>query len=87
MATGIKTGGRQKGTPNKRTEQFTECLGDYNPLEALLRLVNDAKTPIDTKVKINLDLLPYMYPKRKQVDIQASVDEIALPIIIDVIGW
>lgn len=86
MATGIKTGGRQKGTPNKRTEQFIECLGDYNPLEALLRLVNDAKTPINTKVKINLDLLPYMYPKRKQVDIQASVDEIALPIIIDIIG-
>src|SRR5574344_319457 len=44
MATGIKTAGRQKGTPNKKTEHFIECLGDYNPLEALLRLVNDAKS-------------------------------------------
>jgi hypothetical protein len=82
MPTGYKTGGRKKGTPNKRTELFLDCLGDYNPLEALLRLVKDTKTPIDTKVKINLDLLPYMYPKRKQVDLQTSAD-IIIPIIKD----
>ena len=33
---GNKTGGRQKGTPNRKTKELIELLGDYNPAESLL---------------------------------------------------
>ena len=76
---GIKTGGRKKGTPNKKTQELLTVLGDYNPLEQLLIIVKDKNTPLDTKIKINLDLMPYIYPKRKSIDFHDN--EIERPII------
>ena len=64
---GTKTGGRKKGTPNKRTLNFIDNLNDYDPLKSLLKIVQDDNTPLDTRIKINLDLLPYIYPKRKSI--------------------
>lgn len=66
---GNKTGGRQKGTPNKRTTDLLERLGNYNPLDALLAISQDEDTPLEIQVKINLDLMNYVYPKRKSVDV------------------
>lgn len=57
---GNKTGGRQKGTPNKKTQELLELMGDYSPLEALLKIAQDMKTPLDIKVKVNLDLMGYI---------------------------
>lgn len=67
-----KTGGRQKGTPNKRTADLLKRLGNYNPLDALLAISQDENTPLDMQVKINLDLMPYIYPKRKSIDMNAD---------------
>ena len=64
---GNKTGGRQKGTPNKKTVDLLERLGNYNPLDALLAISQDEDTPLEIQVKINLDLMNYVYPKRKSV--------------------
>ena len=79
MANGYKTGGRQKGTPNKKTREFQEILGDYNPLEALLKIIQNEETPLEIRNKINLDLLAYMYPKRKAIEVSSA--DIASPII------
>ena len=32
----------------------------------------DENTSLDMKVKINLDLLPYIYPKRKSIDMNSN---------------
>ncbi len=77
---GTKTGGRKKGTPNKRTLDFVENLGNYDPLESLLRIVQDETTPLDTRIKINLDLLPYLYPRRKAV--QFDETNVQMPKIV-----
>lgn len=69
---GTKTGGRKKGTPNKRTLNFIDNLNDYDPLKSLLKIVQDDNTPLDTRIKINLDLLPYIYPKRKSIDMNSN---------------
>ena len=69
MAIGRKTGGRKAGTPNKKTLNLIEALGSYNPLTALIKIANNSETPLDIQIKINLDLLPYIYPKRKNIDI------------------
>ena len=69
---GTKTGGRKKGTPNKRTLNFVDNLNNYDPLKSLLKIVKDENTPLDTRIKINLDLLPYIYPKRKSIDMNSG---------------
>lgn len=71
---GNKTGGRKKGTPNKKTKELLELMGDYSPLEALLKIAQDTKTPLDIKVKVNLDLMGYLYPKRKSIDCQDMIN-------------
>ena len=71
---GNKTGGRQKGTPNKRTADLLERLGNYNPLDALLAISQDEDTPLEIQVKINLDLMNYVYPKRKSVEFNDKID-------------
>lgn len=58
---GIKTGGRKKGTPNKKTTELMELLGNYNPVKRLIEIAKDENTPLDMQVKINLDLMPYIY--------------------------
>lgn len=61
--------GRKKGTPNKRTVELLSKLEelDYDPLEKLIIIANDDKTSTELKTKINLELLSYIYPKRKAV--------------------
>lgn len=71
---GNKTGGRQKGTPNKKTVDLLERLGNYNPLDALLAISQDEDTPLEIQVKINLDLMNYVYPKRKSVEFNDKID-------------
>jgi hypothetical protein len=83
MATGIKTGGRQKGTPNKRTEQLLALVattfGYFNPIIELIKISQDEKTPLDIKASVLKDLSGYFYPKLKAVDV--SVDKTITKII------
>ena len=65
--------GRKKGTPNKRTKELIELFGDYNPAESLLEILKSDRVPIDLKIKINLDLMGYLYPKRKSVETKEQV--------------
>src|SRR3989442_4275853 len=65
-----KTGGRKKGTPNKATLVLTEELAAlaYDPLRELVSIAKDRKTPVELRVRIHSEFLPYIYPKRKAVD-------------------
>ena len=65
--------GRKKGTPNKRTKELIELFGDYNPAESLLEILKSDRVPIGLKIKINLDLMSYLYPKRKSVESKEQV--------------
>ena len=67
MAKGFKTGGRQKGTPNRNTravmEGLQQALPDYCPLVELARIATDEATPIELKVKCNQTIASYVIPK------------------------
>ena len=67
-AKGERRGGRQKGTPNKKTAELQEILGDFNPAEKLMELYNKPATKDDLKVLICKELMKYIYPQRKAVD-------------------
>jgi len=69
-----KTGGRQRGTPNKATVDVAEKLAALgcDPLEVLSSLAMDRKNPPELRRKCANDLMPYMYSKRKPIDVASE---------------
>lgn len=68
-----KTGGRKRGTPNKRTEDLVErikeAMGeDWCPIVALARIAEDEETSLDMRVKCLSEIAPYLQPKRKATE-------------------
>ena len=72
MATGKKTGGRTKGTPNRKTLDVIEKLEalDCDPISAMARLAMKAEADGDIALAARLysELSPYTAPKRKAVE-------------------
>ena len=69
MAKGYKTGGRKKGSLNKSTLAMLGLIARFNfdPIDELIKIVDDENTPIEVKVNICLELLPYFYQKKNEV--------------------
>lgn len=63
MAKGIKTGGRQKGTPNKVTRTLREILEHSisQELESLPKLLNQLEP--NERINAIIKLIPYVMPK------------------------
>src|SRR5574344_3013784 len=72
MSKGTKTGGRQKGTPNKKTQELMELIEanykGFNPVLELIKIAMDKNTPLDLKASVLKDVASYIYPKRKAID-------------------
>jgi hypothetical protein len=66
-----KTGGRQRGTPNKATLTIAEKLEALgcDPIEGMARIAMDKKISPETRGRYYSELAQYLYPKRKPVDI------------------
>ena len=77
-----KTGGRVKGTKNKRTQSVIDKLAklDYDPIESLVRLAQEAETSKDKMMEFNAckELAQYVAPKRKAVEMTAEVTTVDL---------
>ena len=72
MATGKKTGGRTKGTPNRKTLDVIEKLEalDCDPISAMARLAQQAEKDGDLALAARMysELAPYTCPKRKAIE-------------------
>ena len=68
-----KTGGRKKGTPNKKTAQFKEILGDFDTVTELKELYQTTDKD-DLKFAICKEFLKYEYPQRKAVEIANDIE-------------
>lgn len=72
---GKKTGGRQKGTPNKTTSTLrtaiSKIVNDYYNSETLLEDINQLKPK--ERVDIMEKLAAYVVPKLQSVDVNAEV--------------
>jgi len=68
-----KRGGRTKGTPNKSTQALSELLEELNhdPLKETINTL-PLLNPSD-RVKTNLKLLEFIYPRKKAMEIEADV--------------
>jgi hypothetical protein len=67
--------GRKKGTPNKRTADIVERLKGVDIVGELLEIARTTEKE-DTKVTVYKELMKYVYPQRKAVEI---ANEIELP--------
>ena len=72
-------GGRVKGTPNRCTaavaSKLDEIFASFDPLMKM-RLIAEAKdTPLDVRVGILKELAQYKYPKKRAIEVDATVKE------------
>lgn len=71
---GERRGGRQKGTPNKRTLLFEtvreacEAQG-YSPVETLIEIAKNAGNDAGVRGRAAAELCSYLFPKRKAVEV------------------
>lgn len=79
-----KTGGRKKGTPNTRTFDLCATLAQrgIDPLDEILK-ASQSLSGRD-KIKIYLEILPYLYPKRKPAEarpltLENHIDNLSMP--------
>jgi hypothetical protein len=68
----MKTGGRKRGTPNKKTvavQEQMEQLG-FDPIESMIKICNQAMTDKNYSLagQMAKELAQYVYPKRKAVE-------------------
>ena len=64
-----KTGGREKGTPNRKSLEIQEVLFNLgvDVVGQLVELLPELDA--DKRASVLLDLMHYIYPKRKAVEI------------------
>jgi len=75
MAAGRKTGGRQKGTPNKKTREIQSLLDSLgcDPVEGMVKIAMDENNPPELRGRMFSELSQYVYPKRKSIEVAAEV--------------
>lgn len=71
----LKTGGRKKGTPNKKSLELHSLLSNngINLIEELKVLL--PKLSPEKKADVLLNLMQYLYPKRKSIDLKAEEEK------------
>lgn len=74
---GERRGGRQKGTPNKKTKEereamramVTEIIGtDGDPKKVFIDILKSPDSPSDWKFKAAEIMMPYIYPKLASIE-------------------
>ena len=67
-----KTGGRKIGTQNKNSLGIRDLMAEfaYDPIRSLLQKYNSLTT--SEKIKIDLKLVEYIYPKPKELFIDVE---------------
>ena len=69
--TGERRGGRQKGTPNKRTIAVAEKLAALgcDPIKQMGQIALDESVEVSLRVQVLKELCQYVAPKRKAVEV------------------
>ena len=71
-----KTGGRKKGTPNKKSQEITDRLAeiDCDPIMGMARIAVEAESNGEFVLAGNMykELAQYIAPKRKAVEVSGD---------------
>ena len=68
--------GRPKGQANKRSKEISDRLEQLNcdPIEGMAMIANDTSLDHGLRLTAFKELAQYVAPKRKAVDVDASID-------------
>jgi len=82
MAKGMKTGGREPGTPNILTKEMREILKGIISKE--IESIPETLKNLEPKERLELvvKLLPYVIPKMNDIDLNIKDAELYQPMII-----
>jgi hypothetical protein len=71
MATGRKTGGRAKGTPNRATAAKVAAIAASGvpPLDYLLSVMRDEENPVQLRLDAAKAAAPYVHPRMSSVEV------------------
>lgn len=74
MAKGLKTGGRQKGTPNKATAERESAIAasGLTPLDFMLQIVRDPKEKLGVRLSAAMSAAPYVHPRLANVQLAGA---------------
>ena len=74
MALGQKTGGRQRGSKNKRTLEIEAKLAKLgcDPIEGMALIAMDEDLDTSLRLAAYKELAQYVAPKRKALDVNAD---------------
>jgi len=75
-----KTGGRKRGTPNRRTADIQEKLAAMgcDPIAGMAAIATDEKQDIALRAAMYKELAQYIAPKRKAVEMTGADGELTL---------
>ncbi len=81
MAAGKKTGGRQKGVPNKATAARAAeiAASGLTPLDWMLSVLRDPAVDYDRRDKMAANAAPYVHPRLAAVDHSSKDGSMATP--------
>ncbi len=85
-----KLGGRQKGTPNKKTLIKADDLLlelDVNPIQRLIEIAESDLTSIDQKINCYKTIAQYTYPKFKSQELRIKPMKDTAPIKIEIVAY
>jgi len=84
-APGRRQGGRQKGAANRRTTDLIEQLEalGLDPVAELVAASNRARDEGDITnwIAANKSLMPFLYPRRKAIDITSNAGPMTLQVV------
>lgn len=68
-----KTGGRQKGTPNKKTAERAKLIADLkfsgkDPVTFFAEILRNEAAPLDLRFAAAKELAPFMHPKLASIE-------------------
>ena len=74
MAIGRKTGGRLRGTPNRRTTDIQVLLTRMgcDPIEGMAKIAMDCSNPVEIRARMYAELAQYVAPKREAVQVDTG---------------
>jgi hypothetical protein len=83
MAKGQKTGGRQKGTPNRATAAKAQEIAEsgLTPLQFMLDVMRDPSQEYPVRMDAAKSSAPYVHPKLASIEHTGDPDN---PVVIDV---
>src|SRR5258708_3690931 len=76
MALGRKTGGRKKGSRNKRPRELIERIeaSGLVPLEYMLKVMRDETQPLEVRCEMAKAAAPFVHPRLAAMKVQGDKD-------------